>query len=61
MIDLLICWLVAGVLAIMHVRGGVVGVLPDQAGGGAGQDGAARHALPRPHQHLQQRQVGSRA
>ena len=46
-----------GLPAELHVRGDQLGQLPDQARGGAGQDGSPRHALPRPHQHLQQRQV----
>ena len=45
-----------GVPTELHVRGDQLGQLPDQARGGAGQDGAPGHPLPRPHQHLQQRE-----
>ena len=54
---MLVSMLSPGLPAELHVRGDQLGQLPDQARGGAGQDGPARHALPRPHQHLQQRQV----
>ena len=41
--------------AVHPVRGGVVDLVPDPPVGGAGADGAARHALPRAGQRLQQR------
>ena len=41
----------------LHVCQRQLGELPDQARGGARQDGPTGHPLPCPHQHLQQRQV----
>ena len=42
-------------LTVDSVRDNLVGELPDPARGCAREDGAAGHPLPRPHQHLQQR------
>lgn len=46
-----------GLPSQLHVRGHQLGQLPHQARGGAGQDGAPGHSVPRPHQYLQQCQV----
>ena len=42
----------SGLSAELHVRGDQLGELPNQARGGAGQDGAAGHSVPRAHQHF---------
>ena len=46
-----------GLSSLLHVRGCVLGLVPDQAGGGAGEDGVARHTIPGANQHIQQCQV----
>ena len=47
----------AGLLAQLHVRRRVLGLIPHQAGSRPWSHGSARHSLPRPHQHFQQCQV----
>ena len=46
-----------GLLAKLHVRGRLLGLLPHQARGGAWPHGLARHSVPRLDQYLQQCQV----
>ena len=41
-----------GVSPVLHVRRGLLGVLPHQARGGAGQNGHASHPISCSHQHL---------